>query len=106
MRSIRSSRRVGKPWCFDSFGEQGVVYTLSFVLVLGSEMGLGGRASAAFGRGLAVSAGWRGVTALMHVERITARDRVRYNLADFHSCSYSRASELSPPIQVVTNHRP
>ena len=32
-------------------------------------------------------AGWRGATRLVHVERIIARNFVRRNLANFHSCS-------------------
>ena len=71
-------------------------------------MGLGRRADAAalLGR-MRIrigEVGRRGAIRLVYVERTTARDRVRRNLADFHSCS--RASELDLPIQVGTNHRP
>ena len=61
-------------------GEQGVVSAPSFVLALGSEMGIGRTLQMQTG-----GAGRRGATRLAHVKRIIARDRVRRNLVDFQS---------------------
>ena len=64
--------------------EQGVVFAPSFVLVLGSEMVFGALPLLQMRNG---DAGRRNATRLVHVKLIPARDGVRRNPVDFHSCS-------------------
>ena len=64
-----------------SFAEQGTVSTLSFMLVIGSEVGFGRRASAAAPLRCGLAGGKGDAMRLMHIERITARNRTRRNLA-------------------------
>ena len=76
------------------FGEQGVVFAPSFVLVLGSEMCFGRLPLLVVRSG---GAGRRGATRLVHAKHIPARDRVRGNLVDFQSCSPFPSVRANPP---------